>query len=126
MTSHPELCDDARRSIHNHLNKLRKRLGFLGPRRFEIQEELIDEYLVFMHLKGLHRAPGIVGPSCVIDDVWNAHIVDTKNYRLFCNKYFGEFIDRDPNVNHGQQGRAVGLLLLSGRPMECIDAFWPK
>ena len=117
----PELCDDARRNIHNHLHKLRQ-----GPDEFKIREELIDEYLVFMHLKGIHRAAGLIGPSSPIEDVWNAHIVDTNNYRLFCNAYFGEFVDHDPNVNHGQQGRAVDLLLKYGRPLEYIDAFWPN
>ena len=121
----PELCDDARRNIHNHLYKLGRRLRHGSTiDTFKAREECIQEYLVFMHLKSKHRTPGLVGPSNVIDDVWHAHIVDTKNYRLFCNAYFGEFVDHDPNVNHGQLGRAVDGLKKYGYPVAQINTFW--
>ena len=111
----PELCDDARSNIYSHLYKHGKcKLRHLNA------DELIDEYLAFMDLKGKHNAPK---PSNAIDEVWHAHIVDTKNYRLFCNKYFGEFIDRDPGRDR-DQGRVMDSLVRAIKD-ELNTSRWP-
>jgi hypothetical protein len=120
----PVLCDDARRNIHNHLHKLGKRLKRDNLLDFTTREKYIYEYIVFMHLKQTNRVPGFIGPSSLVDDVWHAHIIDTKNYRLFCNTYFGEFMDHDPNVNHGQLERAVEMLIKKGYPDAKFSQFW--
>jgi hypothetical protein len=124
----PVLCDDSRRNIHNHLHKLGKRLKNQHNSSqlidFNTREKYIYEYQVFMHLKQMNRVPGFVGPSSLIDDVWHAHIVDTKNYRYFCNTYFGVFVEHDPNVNHGQLERAVEILKKKGYPDAKLGQFW--
>ncbi|MCH2039364.1 MAG: glycine-rich domain-containing protein-like [Saccharospirillaceae bacterium] len=53
------------------------------------------EYRRFLHLKKLYPGVSFV-PSKQIDQIWHAHILDTKAYREDCQKIFGCFIDHYP------------------------------
>lgn len=53
------------------------------------------EYRRFLHLKQLYPGVSLV-PSKQIDQVWHAHILDTKAYREDCQAVFGRFIDHYP------------------------------
>lgn len=53
------------------------------------------EYRRFLHLKKLYPGVSMV-PSKQVDQIWHAHILDTKAYREDCEKVFGRFIDHYP------------------------------
>lgn len=54
-----------------------------------------QEYRRFLTLKVLYPNVALV-PSKMIDEVWHAHILDTRAYREDCEKVFGRFIDHYP------------------------------
>lgn len=60
-------------------------------------EELIDEYIRFMRLMQLNPSYRL-SPSVMVDHVWHEHILFTKEYRLFCSRYFGSYVDHVPTV----------------------------
>ena len=49
-------------------------------------------------------------PSEVVDGLWHRFILHTKDYREFCEKTAGHFIDHNPE----KQGRGAGLAKYSG------------
>ncbi len=53
------------------------------------------EYRRFLALKVLHPETSLV-PSKQVDEVWHAHILDTKAYREDCLALFGRFMDHYP------------------------------
>ncbi len=65
----------------------------------EISEEAWDlaekEYRRFLTLKQLYPGVSLV-PSKQVDQIWHAHILDTRAYRDDCNAVFGRFIDHYP------------------------------
>jgi len=59
--------------------------------------ELIDEYLKFMRLMQLF--PHLrFSPSRIVDQVWHEHIQFTREYRTFCKKHFGKYMNHAPTV----------------------------
>jgi len=59
--------------------------------------ELIYEYLKFMKL--MQRYPSVrFSPSEMVDQVWHEHILFTKEYRKFCKKHFGSYVNHNPTV----------------------------
>ncbi|WP_087863907.1 hypothetical protein [Comamonas thiooxydans] len=38
-------------------------------------------------------------PSVLVDEAWHCFILCTREYRNFCEKYFGRFLDHAPNPN---------------------------
>jgi hypothetical protein len=53
------------------------------------------EYRRFLSLKSFYPSVSLV-PSKLIDEIWHAHILDTRAYREDCQKVFGQFIDHYP------------------------------
>ncbi len=51
---------------------------------------------LFLHLKYPNE---ILAPSEDIDEVWHDHILNTKKYRLDCEKIFGRYLDHQPNFD---------------------------
>jgi len=65
----------------------------------EMTEESWDkgekEYRRFLALKQMYPGISLV-PSKLVDQIWHAHILDTRAYREDCNTIFGRFIDHYP------------------------------
>ena len=59
--------------------------------------ELIDEYLKFMRLMQLFPLLRF-SPSGIVDQVWHEHILFTREYRIFCKKHFGKYLNHAPTV----------------------------
>ena len=59
--------------------------------------ELIDEYLKFMRLMQLFPYLRF-SPSEIVDQVWHEHIIFTREYRAFCKKHFGKYVNHNPTV----------------------------
>ncbi|GAA5189567.1 hypothetical protein [Ferrimonas gelatinilytica] len=53
------------------------------------------EYQRFLTLKMLYPLAALV-PSKQVDEIWHAHILDTRAYRDDCEKLFGRFVDHYP------------------------------
>jgi len=65
--------------------------------KLQNMEELIDEYIRFMRLMQLNPSYRL-SPSVMVDHVWHEHILFTKEYRLFCSRHFGSYVDHVPTV----------------------------
>ena len=59
--------------------------------------KLIDEYLKFMRLMQLFPYLRF-SPSEIVDQVWHEHILFTREYRAFCKKHFGKYVNHNPTV----------------------------
>ena len=53
------------------------------------------EYRRFLMLKQIYPGVSLV-PSKQVDNIWHAHILDTRAYREDCDSLFGRFIDHYP------------------------------
>lgn len=53
------------------------------------------EYQRFLSLKLLYPQEVLV-PTKQVDTIWHAHILDTRAYRMDCERLFGRFIDHYP------------------------------
>ena len=63
--------------------------------------EALAEYLKFMQIKigEQDTTDKKVAPSKKIDEMWHAHILSTKEYFAFCERYNdGEYIHHDPSM----------------------------
>lgn len=54
-----------------------------------------EEYQKFLILKLLYPSVELV-PNKLVDEMWHAHILDTKSYREDCHRVFGFFLDHFP------------------------------
>ena len=64
-------------------------------------EALLAEYLKFMHIKIKEQDTNErAAPSKMIDEMWHAHILSTKEYFAFCERHSssGEYIHHDPSM----------------------------
>ncbi len=55
---------------------------------------LFDDTMRFLFLSG--TVPGRWGPPEAVDAGWHEFLMFTKDYREFCERYFGRFIDHNP------------------------------
>lgn len=61
--------------------------------------EVFDEYMCFIEDVRMYFTETEVDPPLVIDLMWRLHIIDTNDYRLFCdNTDNGEYIDRTADI----------------------------
>lgn len=79
----------------------------------------IREYARFM---ALGRVFGGEVPSKVIDEVWHAHILDTRRYAADCERVFGQFVHHYPYFGMGatadsKYGDSALLLRTYGRTL---------
>ena len=73
-------------------------------------------------------------PSPMVDQVWHEHILFTKEYRKFCKKHFGSYVNHAPTVegyskasaSDDQHSYAVTLYLYE-RYLKVVPSttFWP-
>jgi len=53
-----------------------------------------------------------LGPTKQMDEIWHAHILYTRDYRAFCEKVFGGYLDHQPNSeDHEMTGENLNILL---------------
>jgi hypothetical protein len=64
----------------------------MSPEEWDVAEH---EYRRFLALKVFYPGVSLV-PSKQVDNIWHAHILDTRAYREDCEKVFGRFIDHYP------------------------------
>jgi hypothetical protein len=75
--------------------------------------------------------------SPLIDEVWHAHILCTKDYRTFCADVFGEYLDHLPgsegfnwayydNTTIGYEKKFGALPLVMDLRSAILDDIWPS
>lgn len=66
-------------------------------------DALLREYCRFMELKVVN--PNVpMAPSFLIDKLWHAHILSTRQYLAFCERHNqGAFLHHDPTMKQGQK-----------------------
>ncbi len=65
-------------------------------------ETLVSDMLRFLFLCGTR--PDHLAPTEAIDVAWHHFILFTRDYRTFCNKTFGTFIDHNPISSKPRKG----------------------
>ena len=53
---------------------------------------------------GWSRPDHLFQPSPFVDQVWHAHILDTHDYKAFCEQVFGHFVHHIPGDVHLPNG----------------------
>ena len=64
--------------------------------------KVINEYFRFISLIILHNKGKMkieVTPSIDIDKAWHNHMLFTRSYIEFCNKWYGDYIHHQPSYN---------------------------
>src|SRR5277367_4404316 len=60
-------------------------------------ENAVQELNTFFCLIGRNQGPLAVS-SRRVDDLWHTFILFTPQYRQFCTRYFGRYVDHQPNT----------------------------
>jgi len=76
-----------------------------GVKNIEYADKLLDAFLQWFSL-----IPGLKENQKLqmireIDPIWHALILNTKFYRVFCEKYIGHFVDHDPTDVELEEGK---------------------
>ena len=72
------------------IRKLQDKEGFAE----EEAKDLFQDTLRFLYICGTGNGGHV--PSARIDLAWHYFVLFTKDYRNFCNRFFGRFIDHQP------------------------------
>ena len=74
-------------------------------------ERIMDQALAFLGACAVSMAP--LSPAEFVDIGWHTFILHTKDYREFCDRIAGRFIDHVPTDDNGGDGKAHGALSAS-------------
>lgn len=72
----------------------------------EYSKIVAGEYLKFLDLFSKNKN---TSPSNDVDRFWHQHILNTINYRNFCNNRYGRFIDHHPENGYDQKARSMRI-----------------
>jgi len=64
-------------------------------------ERIMDQALAFLGACAVSTQP--LSPSTTVDIGWHTFILHTKDYREFCDRIAGRFIDHVPTDDHGPE-----------------------
>lgn len=62
-----------------------------------LTQEVEVEYLRYLGLKAAHPDQ-LLCPPKIVDHAWHAHLLCTRHYAAFCEKYYGQFLHHEPGV----------------------------
>ena len=66
-------------------------------------ERIMDQALAYLGTCAVSTAP--LSPSTTVDIGWHTFVLYTKDYREFCERITGRFIDHVPTDDHNEQCR---------------------
>jgi uncharacterized membrane protein YgcG len=90
------------------LSAVRRKLTDAGWSKERWNTALLD-YFRFLYLIGKYPNETIVPWTADLDEVWHAHILDTKQYAADCERIFGRFIHHHPDLQKVADGDALSL-----------------
>jgi len=76
--------------------------------------ELFDDLKRFLYLCATHKER--LGPTDSIDEAWHNFILFTRDYRVFCNRFLGKFVEHVPltpqqrSVKDGSTKRTTSMI----------------
>ena len=70
-------------------------------------EELKSDMLRFLYLCGIDSKVTTFVPPELIDEAWHNFILFTREYGVFCKRYFGKFIHHAPNTREKKVARGT-------------------
>jgi len=76
-------------------------------------KELFDDLKRFLFLCATHREK--LGPTDRIDEAWHNFILFTKDYRNFCNRLLGKFIEHVPITQAARSSKDGGTMRTTSR-----------
>lgn len=71
-------------------------------------QELVRQYKMYLNLRLVHPDKALV-PTRFIDEMWHAHILDTRAYADDCHRVFGEFLHHYPYLGVGGEQEKARL-----------------
>jgi len=89
----PQMIDIAQ--LHHCLKNTKLRLKEDYGWDNEFVDGAVNEYYRFLIICKMFPLTKFV-PGKVVDKVWHDHILHTKEYIEFCNRYFGEYVHHTP------------------------------
>jgi len=99
LLNHPLLTSDGLEMNVSRLDFERLKHKYTQSSEAQMSEaqwvEGEQEYRRFLTLKCFYPSVALV-PSKMVDEIWHAHILDTRAYREDCHTVFGRFIDHYP------------------------------
>ena len=94
-------------------------------------DDLLREYCRFLQMKVSHpiNQNNDLAPSFLVDKLWHAHILSTREYLAFCEQYNqGKYLHHDPTMRKGQERYKDTLKtyesMFNEKPSD--EAIWPK
>jgi hypothetical protein len=70
--------------------------------------------------------PNCLSPSLVVDELWHDFLIDTREYRKFCQTMTGRFIDHVPLENPNPDAYQNSLRLIEASFGYRDHRFWPS
>jgi hypothetical protein len=70
-----------------------------GPKEQQLVARALRQFFLAYHKSGYRR---VSMPSQAADDLWHEFILFTRDYRLFCDLAFGQFLHHTPAVKMGR------------------------
>lgn len=89
---------DAAKHYIDHLdfsNIINKMIHHQGWRKSDAHQ-VCKMYKNYLYLRKKYDSQYALPPSEEIDEFWHNHILDTKQYRIDCEKIFGYYLDHYP------------------------------
>lgn len=97
--------------------KLKEKHKHLELKDCQLVARALREFFL-AHLKSGRRYVGM--PSRVVDDLWHEFILDTREYRRFCDDAFGRYFHHTPATSMGKADNEDAGLRLTWR-YACIE-----
>lgn len=83
------------------IERLMEKMSLTQPKA----QALKDDMLRFLYLCGTNNEH--FAPPETIDEAWHHFILFTKDYAVFCKRYFGSFIHHSPNSSEKEIERGI-------------------
>jgi hypothetical protein len=104
------------------------KIQFQKDTSFDRFDDLLKEYCRFLEIK-VANPDKLLAPSYLIDKLWHAHILSTREYVAFCDRYNnGAYLHHDPTMKSGQDRYALTMTeyenMYGGRPEDL--EIWPE
>tara|TARA_B110000014_G_C19769445_1_gene400398 strand:+ start:153 stop:623 length:471 start_codon:yes stop_codon:yes gene_type:complete len=76
-----------------------------------------EEYRRFLELE--YRYPDLnFGPTCIMDDLWHQHILDTKAYTRDCAEILGKYLHHAPSFDDSESEKDERMIEARGNLVE--------
>ena len=94
------LTDNVAKSFVNSydLTNVQDRLVLVDGWSAASAAEVMQQYKNFLFIYKKYGHTYTLTPSVEIDAAWHAHILHTKEYNEFCEKFFGRFLHHTPEL----------------------------